>query len=354
MSENKTQGLFPTKPENNLVSIIVPAYREAGNVKRYQKELIPVLEKLPYDYELIITEDGSTDKDPSDQTWDEMVKFQMANPDKVSILRHSRNYGMTGALQTGIDYAKGDYIILYGADIEIEPEEIKNVIKKMDEGYDIVNTVREGRWKEQKGIQSWVRTFPSKVANSMMRTLGTETKDNGSGLKGYKRFIMDNFKLYGEMQRMMVSYSSVYTKKFIEIPVKYKERTFGESAYGGIKGMFIRTFAVLLDVIGLKFMTSFAYRPFHLKPSRAFGFTGLIIFAIGFFTTIYMILVKIFQGQDIGTRPLFIVGLIFIVLGIQMIMFGMLGELMLRIYFESGTTKNYVVAEKHLAEKTSK
>lgn len=345
----KQKGIFPTKSKNNLVSIIIPAFKEAGNVARYDKELVPVLEKLSYEYELIIVEDGSTDKKPEDATWFELLKLQQKHPNNITVIRHARNYGMSSAMQTGVEHSNGDYVVFYSADLEIDPQEIKNVIDKLDDGYDFVNTIREARWSEQKS-DTFVRQIPSKFANALVtKTLGTKMADNGSGLKGYKRYIIENLRLYEEMQRIMASYTGNLTKKYIEIPVKYNERTFGTSAYGGMKGMLKRTYAVILDLLGLKFMSTFATKPFTLNPGRAFGFTGLVTFGFGILITVYMLVTKLF-GQDIGTRPLFTVGLIFIVLGVQMIMMGMLGELMMRIYYESGKTKNFIVAEKHLAK----
>ena len=326
-------------------SIIIPAYKESGNVKRYSKELIPVLDKLPYPYELIIVEDGSKDKDPKDTTWEELVKLQAKYPEKISIYRHARNYGMTAAMQTGVEHSKGDYIIFYSADLEINPEDIKKVVSKLDEGYDFVNTARQKRWNESF-LNRFVRALPSKFANALItKTFKTYMQDNGSGLKGYKSFIIKNLPLRVEMQRLMASYTGTLTRNYIEIPVRYLERQYGESSYGGIKGMIKRTYAVILDLTGLKFLTTFSTKPFTLNPSRAFGFTGLITFLIGLSITFYMAYVKFFLGHDIGTRPLFIMGLIFIVLGVQMIMFGMLGELLLRLYYEAGKTKNYIVAE---------
>ena len=350
MNKEGKIALFKTEPKNNLVSIIIPAYGEAGNIALYEKELIPELEKLPYDYEVIITEDGTTDKKPDDKTWEELVKLQKKFPQKVSVLRHSRNYGMSASLQSGVDHASGDYIIFYAADLEISPSDISKVIKKLDEGYDVVNTVRGARWTES-GSNKILRKIPSYIANLLIhKLLGVKSKDNGSGLKGYKRFIIENMRLYGEMQRMMFSYSGMYTKKMIEIPVEYYERKHGESYYGGFANMIRRTFEVVLDLMELKFMSSFSVRPFHLKPGRAFGFTGIVILLIGSLISFYMFIAKFFQGQDIGTRPLFTLGLIFIVMGVQMIMMGMLGELMTRIYYEGSNTKNYVVAEKRLAK----
>ncbi len=334
------------KNQSKLVSVIIPAYREEGNIKRYPTDLIPVLNKLPYNYELIIVEDGSKDKDPNDKTWEVLIDLQKKYPDKVTILRHVRNYGMTAAMQTGFESSRGDYIIFYSADLEIDPKDIKKVIEKLDEGYDFVNTAREKRWNESF-LNKFIRKVPSKFANILItKTFNTHMQDNGSGLKGYKRYIIKNLPLRVEMQRLMASYTGTLTRNFTEIPVKYLERQYGESAYGGIKGMFKRTYAVVLDLTGLKFLTTFSTKPFSLNPSRAFGFTGLLTLLVGISITFYMLFVKFFLSQNIGTRPLFILGLIFIVLGVQMVMFGMLGELLLRLYYEAGKTQNYIVAEK--------
>lgn len=348
--EYKVPKLFPSKPENGLVSIVVPAYKESGNIATYQEKLLPYLEKLPYKYELVVVDDGSNDKKSDDETWDKLKELHQKYPDKVTVVRHARNYGMTSAMQTGVEASKGDYVVFYSADLEIHPKEIAKVVEKLDEGYDFVNTQRQKRWSES-GFNKIIRQFPSKMANGLAnKVLDSRITDNGSGLKGYKRFILDNFKFYGEIQRLMAAYSSFYTKRYIEIPVEYYERTFGESAYGGIKGLFKRTFAVFLDLAELKFMTTFSTKPFTLKPGRAFGFGGIVVSFLGLATTLYMFGLKLITGASIGSRPLFIVGLIFIVLGVQLVVMGMLGELLLRVYYESGKTKNFVVAEKHEAK----
>lgn len=345
----KTPKLYLTKPANGLVSIVIPAYKESGNIATYQEKLFPYLDKLPYRYELVIVDDGSNDKSADDETWDRLVALHQSQPDKVTIVRHARNYGMTSAMQTGVETSRGDYVLFYSADLEIHPKEIARVIEKLNEGYDFVNTLRQKRWSES-GFNKLVRQVPSKLANKLAnKILGSTITDNGSGLKGYKRFILENFKFYGEIQRLMGSYTAFFTKRYIEIPVEYYERTFGESAYGGIKGLLKRTFAVFLDLAELKFMTTFSTKPFTLKPGRAFSFSGMIVSFLGLATTLYMLGLKLFTGASIGSRPLFIVGLIFIVLGVQLMVMGMLGELLLRVYYESGSTKNFVVAEKHLA-----
>ena len=194
---------------NKLVSVVMPCYNEEENIERYEKELIPVLENMEHDYEILLVDDGSH----KDDTWGAIRKLA-EKFEKVKGLKHSRNYGMGAAYQTGFDRAKGDYIVIYSSDLEIKPEEIGSVVKKMDEGFDLVNTHRKGRWSEGSGVASILRRVPSKIANMLIKKIsGVSVKDTGSGLKGFKRFITDNLKIYGDMHRFLPAYASLYTKE---------------------------------------------------------------------------------------------------------------------------------------------
>jgi glycosyltransferase involved in cell wall biosynthesis len=319
------------------ISVIIPCYNEEKNIERFPTELLDVLDQSGRTYEVIAIDDGST----KDKTWEALEKLAMKYKN-FRALKHSRNYGMGGAYQTGFDEAKGEYIITFSSDLEIPAESIESVARQLDNGADLVNTYREGRWKESlKG--SIVRRIPSNVANGMIeRISGVKVKDTGSGLKGFRKFITENLKIYGDMHRFLPAYSSLYTKKISEIPVKYQERTYGTPAYGSL----MRTFTVFLDLLSMKFMLSFATKPFTMMPGRIFGTTGIITFLTGDIIVIYMLLLKIFTNEDIGNRPLFMTGLIFVIVGIQLIMTGLLGELMMRIYFESSGRKAYIVSEK--------
>lgn len=325
------------KTQENLISIVMPCYNEEKNIERYEKELFPVLEKLSKNYEVILIDDGST----KDNTW-KIIKELAKKYDKVIGVKHSRNYGMGAAYQTGFDRAKGEYVIVYSSDLEIKPEEIKKVVQKMDEGYDLVNTHRVGRWSEGGGFTSALRRIPSKIANFLIKRIsGVEVKDTGSGLKGFRKFITDNLKIYGDMHRFLPAYASLYTKNFYEFEVEYQERTYGQSAYGSL----LRTFSVFLDLFTMKFMLSFATKPFTMMPGRLFGSTGIISFTVGSIATLYALFLKFGLGQPIGQRPLFIGGLLLTVFGMQLIMTGLLGELMMRTYFESSNRTPYLVSE---------
>lgn len=325
------------KKGGKLISIVMPCYNEEKNIERYDTELLPVLDELPYEYELILVDDGST----KDNTWD-AIRTLAEKYEKVTGLKHSRNYGMGAAYQSGFDRAEGDYVLVYSSDLEIAPLEIAHVIEKLDEGCDFVNTHRVGRWSEGSGLTSVLRRIPSKIANGLIRSIsGVDMQDTGSGLKGFKRFITENLKIYGDMHRFLPAYASLYTKKFCEFDVEYQERKYGESAYGSIT----RTFSVFLDLFTMKFMLSFATKPFTMMPGRLFGSTGILCFLVGAGATLTALYFKIVLGQPIGQRPLFIGGLLLTVFGMLLIMTGLLGELMMRTYFESSNRKPYIVSE---------
>jgi glycosyltransferase involved in cell wall biosynthesis len=322
-----------------LVSIVIPCYNEEKNIERFEKELIEVCEKIKdFEFEYIAIDDGST----KDRTWERLQKLSEKHKNFIS-LKHSRNYGMSGAYQTGFDVSAGEYILTYSSDLEIPAKFIKNVLEEMEDGFDMVNTLRGGRWRESlKG--SLIRRIPSNIAQHFIEKIsGLKIKDNGSGLKGFNRFIIDNLRLYGEMHRFLPAYSSLFTKNIKEISVEYEERKFGESNYGSIW----RTISVFLDLFTLKFMLTFATKPFTFMPGRVFGTAGFFTFTAGFFILTYVVLyLKLALNQNINDRPLFFGGLILFVAGIQLMMTGFLGELMMRSYFEGSGRKPYILKER--------
>ncbi|MBI2620728.1 glycosyltransferase family 2 protein [candidate division WWE3 bacterium] len=318
---------------NKLISIVIPVYNEEKNIDRLKAELVDVLDAFGMNYELVCVDDGSA----KDNTWEALKRLRELDPTRIKIYRHSRNFGLSGAYQTGFDRTKGDYVVVYASDLETPARYIKDVVEKLEAGYDVVNTNRVGRWNS-----SLLRRFPSSVANLLIsKVTDTRFKDNGSGLKGFRRFVVENLNMHGEMHRFCAAYSAVFTKKIIEFDVEYHERTYGKSAYGSIW----RTFSVILDLFTVKFMMSFATKPFTMMPGRIFGTTGLVSFLLGSGTLVYLFVLKIFLAQSIGNRPLLIVGVLLVVLGVQLIMTGLLGELLMRIYFDSRNTRPYIVAE---------
>lgn len=315
--------------KNKMISIVVPCYNEEGNMEPNINGLRDVLSKTNRDYEIICVNDGS-----KDGTWAK-IKELSQKYHEVKGVDLMRNHGLTQAYMAGFDASKGDYVITVAADLEIPLENLIKVISYLDEGYDFVNTNRKSRWSKAS------RSFPSKVANALISKIsGVSMQDTGSGMKGFDRVLVENFKMYGEMHRFIPSYLAAFGAKMIEFDVEYKERTFGKSSYGGLS----RTIKVLLDIFTLFFMLNLVKKPFFALPGRLFGALGAMIMSLGGLGAFYMLILKI-MGESIGGRPLFFVSILMIVVGVQMFTLGMLGELMMRTYFESSGRKTYTIRE---------
>ena len=315
-----------------LVSIIIPCYNEEKNINRTLDALLKFAAAHPkYNFEFIAVDDGSKDK-----TWEVIKGYAKQYPHVVGI-NQMRNFGQSAAYQAGFDVSKGDYVLVFSADLEIGIENIEKVLDLLEEGHDFVNTNRAGRWnngktrKVKSGMANWLISCFSKI----------NMKDRGSGLKGFTRQMIENLRLYGEMHRFIPDYLSVYGAKMTEFDVEFKDRDYGKSAYSGTG----RSIRVLLDLLTLRFMLFFATKPFYMMPGRLFGFTGVALASVGGLVEIYLAVLKLVYGQSIGSRPLFILGVLMIIVGIQSMMMGLLGELMLRVYFESSDRKNYTVRE---------
>ena len=314
-----------------LISIVIPCYNEEGNIGKTIEGILALAKGHKYDFEIISVNDGS-----KDGTWEVIEKYAKEY-DEVKGINLMGNFGQSCAYMAGFDMANGDYVITVSADLETPLENINKVIDYLDEGYDFVNTNRAQRW----GAGKSGRAKQSGLANIIIgRISKVDMKDRGSGMKGFKKDIAKNLKLYGEMHRFIPDYVSTYAPRMIEFDVDFKDREYGESYYKGHK----RTLKVILDLLTLYFMLYFARKPFKAMPGRLFGFTGLVLSGIGGVFGIYLLIIKI-SGQSIGNRPLLTLSVLLIIVGIQSIMFGMLGELMMRTYFESSDKKTYMVRE---------
>ena len=279
-----------------------------------------------YNFEIIAVNDGS-----KDGTWEVINRYAKQYPTVIGI-NQMKNYGQSAAYQAGFDASKGDYVVIFSADLETSVADIERVLHLLDDGYDFVNTNREGRWgngmrKAKSGLANWLIPRISKV----------HMKDRGSGLKGMTRQMVDNLKLYGEMHRFIPDYLSVHGARMTEFDVEFTDRDYGASAYSGV-GRGIR---VLLDLLTLVFMLYFAQKPFYMMPGRLFGFTGAVLAGTGGLIGVYLAVLKFVYMQSIGNRPLFIIGMLLIIIGVQSMMVGLLGELILRVYFEATGRKTY-------------
>lgn len=314
--------------DKKLISIVIPCYNEEENINRTFDGLLELAKDHKYDFEFIAVNDGS-----KDSTWDVIKKYAKQHKE-VRGVDHMTNYGQTAAYMAGFKASKGDYVITVSADLEIPLSNINKVIEYFEEGYDFVNTNRVGRWGKERAVKS-------SLANKIIAKISkVDVQDRGSGMKGFTKQLVKHLNMYGEMHRFIPDYAQVYGARMIEFDVDFKDRDFGQSAYSGSK----RTIKVILDLITLAFMLYFAKKPFYAMPGRLFSFTGAIIAGLGGLGTFYLFVLKIL-GQDIGDRPLFIVSILMLVLGLQSIMMGMLGELLVRIYFEAGNRDTFVVRE---------
>lgn len=317
--------------KNRLVSLIIPCYNEEENINRTFDGLLNLIQGHKYAFEIIAVNDGSKDK-----TWEVIRKYAAAHPE-IKGVNLMTNFGQSAAYMAGFDMAAGDYVITVSADLEIPLENMNKIIDYLDDGYDFVNTNRTGRWSGGKSS----RAKQSGLANLIIgKVSGVYMKDRGSGMKGFTRAIVKNLKLYGEMHRFIPDYVSVYGPRMLEFDVDFKDRDFGVSYYKGQK----RTFGVLLDIMTLAFMLYFARKPFKAMPGRLFGFTGAILSGVGSLFAVYLLVLKI-MGQSIGNRPLLTLSVLLIIVGIQSMMLGMIGELMMRVYFESSDRKTYMIRE---------
>jgi len=314
------------------ISIVIPAYNEEENINRTLDGLLELLESDPvlsqYNSQIIAVDDGS-----KDGTW-KIISEYAQKESNIKGVRLMGNFGQSCAYQAGFDASEGDFVITVSADLEIPLENLSTVVELLEQGYDFVNTSRKNRWGGEKKAKSG-------MANKIIsRVSGVNMQDRGSGMKGFTRVLVDNIKFYGDMHRFIPDYLTIYQAKMTEFEVEFKDRDFGVSAYRGSK----RTVQVLLDIITLAFMLKFARKPFNMMPGRLFGFTGAVISGIGLLGVAYLTVLK-FLGYSIGDRPLLIASVLMLVVGVQLIMTGLLGELMMRVYFESSGRKTYAVRE---------
>ncbi len=307
------------------LSVTIPVYNEEENLPLLYERLKKVLDSLGYSYEIIFVDDGS-----SDRSWEIIKEFAQKDPHVVGI-RFRRNYGQTAAMSAGFEHARGKIVVAMDADLQNDPEDIPKLLKKLEEGYDIVSG-----WRKDRKDPFLSRTLPSRIANWLIsRVTGVYLHDYGCSLKAYRADVAKQLDFYGEMHRFLPALAKPLGAKVTEVPVKHHPRKFGKSKYG-----ISRTFKVILDLILVKFLLDY-----RTKPFRVFGGTGIILMLLGFFILAYLVFVKIFFGEDIGNRPLLLFGILFVLSGIMMLSTGIVAELITRTYYESQGKRPYIVKE---------
>ncbi len=302
----------------SLLSIIIPVYNEEGNINLLTKAIEDALKG--YHYEIIYIDDFSTDKTRQE------VK-EMKNP-AVVLIEMKKNYGQSSALQAGIDYARGEYIITMDGDLQNDPSDIPMMLELLiKEDWDVVTGIRDKR------KDSLIRTFPSKIANSIIRkTTKLDIKDHGCALKVFTRETAKELNLYGELHRFITLLAHINGARITDVKVKHHSRKFGVSKYG-----LGRTTKVVNDLILILFQRKYLQKPIYL-----FGNIGIFLFTIGVFINIYLLIIKIL-GHDIGNRPLLILGILLILVGIQLFTIGIVTDLLMRTYYESQNKKPYYI-----------
>ena len=309
------------------LSVVIPVMNEEDNIKPLLDEIRKSLKNI--DYEVIFVDDGSNDKT--------VQRIKELADDRVKLIVFSRNFGQTTAMAAGIDAAEGELIATLDGDLQNDPSDIPMMMEKLEkEGWDVVAGRRANR---QDGFL--LRKVPSKIANWLIRKLtGVYISDYGCTLKLFKSDVAKNLSLYGELHRFIPVLASLYGAKMTEVDVKHHPRIYGKSKYG-----IGRTFKVISDLMLMLFFQKYATRPMHL-----FGGVGFFILFLGFLIEFYLLILKLF-GESIGERPLFMVGILFIIAGIQLISTGFLAELLMRTYYESQNKKPYVIKEFFVGKK---
>jgi glycosyltransferase involved in cell wall biosynthesis len=306
-------------------SVIVPLYNEAENVTILLRELREVLEGVDRRWEVVFVDDGSTDGTT------EALRTMALEDARIRTVVFRRNFGQTAALSAGFDNARGDIVISMDGDLQNDPRDIPRLLAKVDEGYDVVSG-----WRRKRHDAFVTRRLPSMAANWLIgRLTKVRIHDYGCTLKAYRRDVIENVKLYGEMHRFIPVYASWVGAKVLEIEVNHRARTHGKSKYG-----LLRIFKVILDLITVKFLGSYGTSPIY-----AFGGSGLILCMLGVLSAGFTIWEKIDRGTFVHRNPLILLAVFLFLLGTQSILIGLLAEISIRTYYESQNKPTYFVRE---------
>ncbi|MEN2992830.1 MAG: glycosyltransferase family 2 protein [Bacteroidia bacterium] len=295
------------------LSVVIPVYNEAPALPELVERLEAVLKG---NYEVIFVDDGSSDGSA------EVLKELAKERPWLRLIRLRRNYGQTSAIQTGIQHARGEVIVLMDSDLENDPADIPRLLAKLAEGYDVVSGWRQNRWRGQ----FFTRRLPSLLANALISSIsGVPLHDYGCTLKAYRREILSPIRLYGKMHRFIPIYAKWEGGKITEIPVSYQPRKYGKSHYS-----LARVISVLLDLILIIFLDRYLQRPMHF-----FGGIGLLSMLGGAGCFLLALYYKLTHQKDFVQTPLPIFTALFFSVGVVLLLIGILGEMLMRIYYEA-------------------
>lgn len=310
---------------NPELSLFLPVLDEEENLRPMHSKIAAALDALGKTAEVIYVDDGSTDKSL------EILKEIAASDDRVRVISLRRNYGQTAAMSAGIDAAMGDILIPMDADLQNDPADIKRLLDKLDEGYDVVSG-----WRKNRQDKLISRKIPSQIANRIISWIGgVPLHDYGCSLKAYRRDVIQDVKLYGEMHRFIPIYASWAGARVTEIPVDHHARTMGKSKYG-----ISRTIKVVFDLMTIKFMASYGTKPIYV-----FGTFGMLAFFLSVVAGIWAIVLKLY-GTSFILTPLPVIAIVMLAISVQFFLMGLLAELLVRTYHESQNKTIYAVRER--------
>jgi glycosyltransferase involved in cell wall biosynthesis len=311
----------PTPP---YLSVVVPVFDEEDNVETLYETLMSSLETIGCSFEVIVVDDGSRDG-----TYSKLATLA-ATDDRLRLVRLRRNFGQTAAMAAGFDFAAGEVIVPMDGDLQNDPADIARLLEKVDEGYDVVSGWRKDR------KDGFVRRLPSRLANSLIgRVTGVRLHDYGCTLKAYRAEIVEETRLYGEMHRFLPALAYQAGARITEIPVHHHPRVAGRSKYG-----LGRTFKVLLDLLTVKFLSV------STKPSYVFGGSGAVLCALGSLFVLWTAYQRVVNGVFVYRQPSLLVGVFLFTIGFNLILLGLLAELIVRTYHESQSKPVYIVRER--------
>jgi glycosyltransferase involved in cell wall biosynthesis len=314
------------------LSVVIPVFNEEDNLRPLHESLTKAL--TDYSYELVFVDDGS-----ADGSLNELIRLTEVDPKHTRVVELGRNHGQTAAIAAGIDYSDGEVVVLMDADLQNDPADIPMMLKKIDEGFDVVSG-----WRVDRKDPFLTRILPSRMANWLIsKVTSVPLHDYGCTLKAYRREVLQGFRLYGEMHRFIPAYAGSVGAKIVEVPVRHHPRRSGKAKYG-----LERTFKVILDLFTVKFLLSYADKPMYL-----FGGTGLAFFVSSFVLLAYLVARRLLYDEHLIRSPLLLMtGLLFL-LGFQSILMGLIAELLVRTYHESQAKPTYSVRRVHNGERRS-
>lgn len=326
--EHSRQRVIAPSPPRVAVdlSVVIPVYNEEGNVVSLVEELESVLRAMPRTFEVILIDDGSRDRTPA------LLRSLRAERSWLRVITFRRNFGQSAAFDAGFRAAAGSIVVTMDGDLQSDPHDIPQMLSMLEEGYDLVSG-----WRRRRKDALILRKIPSRIANGLIRlATGAPIHDLGCSLKVYRRDVTDELFLYGEMHRFLAVLAHSIGARIAEVEVNHRPRRAGQSKYG-----MRRTIKVLLDLLTVMFM-----RRYQTKPIYVFGGIGVLMLFAGACAAGYVLWEKLSEGIWVHRNPLFILAVMFTLVGVQLLGTGLVAELVIRTYYESQGKRAYFIASR--------